>query len=99
MAIKSKISFFKRSMIIYRGEDFEIAVKSADVVTLQVKKITIYVNNKSINPKSISLDYSFDTAYYELTITRKLAIVEPGSQGKEEVEVKLINKTDLDSLI
>lgn len=34
VAIKSKISFFKKSMIIYRGEDFEIAVKSAEVVPL-----------------------------------------------------------------
>jgi hypothetical protein len=52
---------------------------------LQVKKITVYVNNISSNPKSVSLEYRFDAAYYEVKTLRKLAIVEPGSQGKEEV--------------
>lgn len=29
IALKSKLSFFKPAMIIYSGEDFEIAVKSS----------------------------------------------------------------------
>lgn len=29
IAAKSKLSFFRPAMIIYRGDDFEIAVKSA----------------------------------------------------------------------
>jgi hypothetical protein len=29
IAAKSKLSFFQPAMIVYRGDDFEIAVKSA----------------------------------------------------------------------
>ncbi len=46
IALKSKVSFFKPSMIIYRGHDVEIAVKSVDIIKLTSKKIVIYIQNK-----------------------------------------------------
>lgn len=57
------------------------------------------MQNKSNSSKPVKLEYKFDTTYYELKINRKLDMIERNSQGKEEVEVKLINTTDLDSLI
>lgn len=46
IALKSKVGFFRPSMIIYRGSDVEIAVKSVDIVKLSSKKVIIYIQNK-----------------------------------------------------
>lgn len=86
-------------MIIYKSQDFEIAVKSSDIIQLELKKISIYVNNKSNLQKNVNLEYKYDRNYYEVKTRKKLTEVEGNNQGREEVEVRLRSESDLDSLI
>lgn len=44
--IRSKLSFFKNQVVLYRGPEFDIAIKSLDVFDLSRRKCCIYVNNK-----------------------------------------------------
>jgi hypothetical protein len=70
-------------MVIHKGEDYEVAVKSVDIVHLEKKRISIYINNKERNQQTVNFEYKFDPNYYELNVAKKLASVDGYNQGKE----------------
>lgn len=47
---REKIGFFKKSMVLYKGEMFDVAFKRSDLnVELDRLRIILYVNNKMGN--------------------------------------------------
>lgn len=44
---REKIAFFKKSMVLYKGEEFDIAFKRSDLnYEMDRLRVIIYVNNK-----------------------------------------------------
>lgn len=99
VAVRSKMSFFKSSVVIYRGEECEIAIRSLELVNHERRKIVIYVNNKRKHDTSFNISYKCDKQYYEMSISKKIGVIDAERQGREEIEVRLVSKTDLDSVI
>ena len=66
---------------------------------LSMRKITIFVNNKDRFDRAVNITYSHDSHYYDLNVTRKMTELSGCKQAKEELLVKLKEKTDFDSMI
>lgn len=66
---------------------------------LSTRKITIYVNNKDRFDRSAKITYTHDSTYYDLNVTRRITELSGCKQAKEELLVKLKEKTDFDSMI
>ena len=97
--IRSKLSFFKPQVVLYRGAEFEVAIKSFDVFDLSRRKCYIYVNNKDKYDREVEIEYIYDSGYYGINVLKKLKEIKGLRQDREEVEVKLRDKNDFDSLI
>lgn len=59
----------------------------------------IYINNKDKFDRTANLTYSFDSSYYDLNVVRKVTELRGCKQSKEEIQVKLKEKKDFDSMI
>ena len=82
IAIRSKLSFFRRSLVLYRGADMEVAVRSSDLVDYERRKISIYVNNRDRFEREASIEYKFNPDYYGLRVSKKLQIVQGRTQER-----------------
>lgn len=97
---REKIAFFKKAMVIYKGQDFDIAFKRSDLNhELDRLRIILYVNNKIPAKADCKVEYDFERDDFDLVVRKKLERVEGRGQGREEIEITLRNSTDLGSLI
>lgn len=67
---------------MYRSDEFDVAIKSTDLVKYESKKIIIYVNNKTGLSHNVDIKYKVDSSYYTLNVKRKLHICPENNQGK-----------------
>ncbi len=57
---REKIAFFKKSMVLYKGEHFDIAYKRSDLnVELDRLRVIIYVNNKDNKRMDCIIEYDY----------------------------------------
>lgn len=85
-------------MVIHKDSEFDIAIKKKYISEDKIK-IFIYINNKTGIDKQVELKYDFDTSYYKMDIVKKVYAVEKRKQSRQEIEISLDNRQDIDSLI
>jgi hypothetical protein len=68
-----------------------VALKSFEVINQERQKIIIYVNNKQETDQSVHIAYKLDSNYYRLDVLKKLEHIDYGRQGREEIQVTLLN--------
>lgn len=97
---REKIAFFKKSMVLYKGEHFDIAYKRSDLnVEFDRLRVILYVNNKDNKRVDCVVEYDYEREDYDLTVRRRMERVEARGQGREEIEIYLRNASDFGSLI
>lgn len=57
------------------------------------------MNNRDRFEIKASIKYKYNHHYYDLKIIKKLHEIDGKTQAREEIEVSLINKDDLDEII
>ena len=68
---KNKAAFFKKSGVLIREDEFEVAYKRSDPKSSDnytKVRIILYFNNKTGNNKKVDVDYDYEKKYYSLEV-------------------------------
>lgn len=76
LTLRSKLAFFKKSMLLVHHPDFELAFKRSELFDMSLVKLVLYFNNKTSSSKAVSIIYSYDENYYRITVLDKLIRVD-----------------------
>lgn len=69
---EKKYLFFKKSMVLYKSPDFDIAFKWFDLnIELDRLIIILYVNNKLNTKVDCKIEYDFERDDFELMVKKK----------------------------
>jgi len=80
---RQKIAFFKKSMVLVKTPDFDIAYKRSDFnFQMDKLRLILYVNNKDSRKFNCTIEYDYDHEDFDIIVKKRLAIVEPRSQGR-----------------
>lgn len=100
---KNKTAFFKKTGILIREDEFEIAYKRSDPEerdNFSSVRIILYFNNKTGLQKNVDTDYEYESNYYDLDVKEKLRDIKAFKQGREVIEIKLKSSaTDINSVV
>jgi hypothetical protein len=60
-------------MVLYKGQDFDIAFKRSDLnVELDRLRIIIYVNNKDVKKVDCKIEYDFEREDFDLVVKKRI---------------------------
>jgi hypothetical protein len=93
------VAFFKNSLVLVRNSEVEIAFKKSDMNERMDKvRIILYVYNKTPAQKMANINYEYQQEYFDIRVKEKLTRIPSKGQGREELEVSLISKVDLNGV-
>ncbi len=93
------MAFFKNSLVLVRNSEVEIAFKKSDMNERMDKvRIILYVYNKTPVQKMANINYEYQQEYFDIRVKEKLTRIPSKGQGREELEVSLISKVDLNGV-
>ena len=97
---RNKVAFFKKSLVLIKNSEIEIAFKRSDLSSeLNELRMIIYVKNKTNYRVQIASEYREPNNDISITTKEKLSSVEPYSQSREVLLLRMKDRGDLNSLI